>query len=258
MIMLKSRMILCLLMNNAGIFHNSRNFSLQPVGELVWIKQYLNFMAIDELVLLNVSRKPKSVNDFALHMRALLKTCFAPVSAGGGINNLDDIAVLLDSGADKVVINSSAFANKHFISQAAEKHGSQCIVVSIDVKKNKEANYKVYSGNGQKNTGHDVVAWAREVEALGAGEIFLTSIDNDGVGCGYDLELLKLVTQNVGIPVIASGGVGEFSHLTQGVTEGKVQAVSAANIFHYIGEGLSKARQHMMESEVNFPMWNFM
>lgn len=255
--MLKKRMILCLLMNNDGVFFNSHGFKLQPVGELDWIRRYLNFEAIDELVLLNVARDDKNVARFSEHLLQLAKYCFVPICAGGGITSREDIRFLLDSGADKVAINSHAFVDPDFLSGAAAVYGSQCIVSSIDVRKSGGA-YQVLDKCGTRNTGHQALEWATRVEALGAGEIFLTSIDQDGHGNGYDIDLVKSVVDAVSVPVIASGGVGEFDHLVDGVTAGGAAAVSAANIFHFIGNGLINAKKHIADRGLNFPMWNFM
>lgn len=254
--MLKKRMILCLLMRNDGVFCNSRNFALQPVGELSWIRRYLDFLAIDELVLLNVDRERKSVPLFSEQMMALARLCFVPISAGGGVETIADFETLLGGGADKVVINTHAVREPEFITESARRFGSQCVVVSIDSKRVMGKD-RVMASNGSHNSGLDVIDWAREVERRGAGEIFLTSIDRDGTGIGYDLDLLRSVVDAVSIPVIASGGVGEFQHLTDGIERGGASAVSAANIFHYIGNGLVKAKQHMISKGSSVPMWNF-
>ena len=185
--MLKNRMILCLLMTNDGVFCNSRNFTLQPVGELNWIRKYLDFLAIDELVLLNVDRDRKSVVRFSEQMMALGKLCFVPISAGGGVATLADFETLLDSGADKVVVNTQALHEPDFITAAARRFGSQCVVVSIDCKRRLGGD-RVMAMNGSEDTGREAVDWAREVEGRGAGEIFFTSIDRDGTGAGYDLD----------------------------------------------------------------------
>jgi imidazole glycerol-phosphate synthase subunit HisF len=179
-----------------------------------------------------------------------------PISAGGGVTTLTDFETLLDSGADKVVVNSQALREPQFITEAARRFGSQCVVISIDCKRRLGAN-RVMAMNGTVDTGREVVAWAREAEQRGAGEIFLTSIDRDGTGTGYDLDLLRSVVDAVNIPIIASGGVGEFQHLTDGIERGGASAVSAANIFHYIGNGLVKAKQHMISKGASVPMWNF-
>jgi imidazole glycerol-phosphate synthase subunit HisF len=256
--MVKKRMILCLLMRNDGIFVNSRNFTLQPVGELEWIKSYLDFNSIDELVLLNVDRGPKDVEDFSRHMQELACTCFVPIAAGGGVKSVRDFEILLDAGCDKVVVNSHAIVHPEFVTEAARRFGSQCVVASVDVKSDRDGGWHVWGANGSENTRMGVVDWARQLEDLGAGEIFLTSIDQDGVGKGYDLDLVRTVVDSVGVPVIASGGVGDFKHLVDGIIDGRAEAVSAANIFHYIGNGLLKAKKHIANQGLAFPMWNFM
>ena len=256
--MLKKRLILCLLLKK-DIFANSRNFNLQLVGNLETIAQYLNFDAIDELVLLEVSRDKRDMQKLSENIMELTKKCFIPITVGGGVSSICDIKLLLKSGADKVVINTTAIENPGFITEASKIFGSQCIVVSIDVKKNKEGKYEVYSHNGQKNTGKELIEWAKEVEKLGAGELFLTSIDKDGAGSGYDLELIKNVSEAVTIPVIASGGVGKFQHLVDGIKEGNASAVSAANLFHFIGDSLIKAKIYVQSKGLDFPhtLWNF-
>jgi imidazole glycerol-phosphate synthase subunit HisF len=254
--MLKKRMILCLLMTNDGVFCNSRNFTLQAVGELSWIRKYLDFLAIDELVLLNVDRERKSVARFSEQMTALAKFCFVPISAGGGVATLADFETLLDSGADKVVVNTQALREPEFITAAARRFGSQCVVISIDCERKLGGN-RVMGMNGSEDSGREAIVWAREVESRGAGEIFLTSIDRDGTGAGYDIDLRHHVVNAVNIPIIASGGVGGFQHLTEGIEIGGASAVSAANIFHYIGNGLVKAKQHMISNGASVPMWNF-
>lgn len=255
--MLKKRMILCLLMRNSGVFVNSRNFSLQSVGELAWIKRYLDFNAIDELVLLNVDRGEKDVRGFAKQMQELSRFCFVPITAGGGVRTLEHFEILLNLGADKVAVNTVFYDNPGFISEAAKVYGSQCVVASVDYRRQPSGVGITYAANGERNTGHDVVAWAKEVERRGAGEIFLTSIDRDGTGHGYDIEILRAVSSAVSIPVIASGGVGEFEHLAQGIRDGGANAVSAANIFHYIGNGLVKAKMYIRGQGLDFPTWNF-
>ena len=256
--MLKNRLILCLLLRE-GLFVNSRNFKLNPVGNLETILQYLHFEAIDELVFLNVSRNGKDVEAFSKDLEMVGRYCFIPIAAGGGVKSVDDFHRLLNSGADKIVINSVVFENPSLIQEAAKLFGSQCVVVSLDVKKTREGRYEVYSHNGSRNSGKDAVEVARRVEKLGAGEIFLTSIDRDGTCRGYDHELIRSVTTSVGIPVIASGGVGEFQHLVDGLNLGGAQAVSAANLFHFIGQSLRKAKDFLRQNDFNFPepLWNF-
>ncbi len=255
--MLKKRMILCLLMDNDGVFYNSRNFQIQPIGKMNWILNYLNFDAIDELILLNVDRNTKNVKSFSTHMRELSRYCFVPISSGGGVKSLIDFQILLESGADKIVVNSHALDHPDFINEAAETFGTQCVVASIDVKFHKPQNEMlIISENGTNVTDKNLLHWTKELETRGAGEIFLTSIDADGIGNGYNLELLKKVSRELRIPIIASGGVGELHHLAEGMKTG-VSAVSAANIFHYIGDGLTRAKEYLATESDEFPTFKF-
>lgn len=237
---------------------NSHNFKLQTVGNIETVTQYLNFEIIDELVILNADRQNKDVKHLAEIVREISKKCFVPITAGGGVSKTEDFNMLLRSGADKVAINTSAFENRELVIESSEIFGSQCVVASIDAKKEK-GHYTVYVKNGSLNINKNPVEWAKELEKLGAGEIFLTSIDRDGTGQGYDTELINSVASAVKIPLIASGGVGEFQHLVDGIIEGGISAVSAANIFHFIGEGMFKAKVYMGRSGLEFPhtLWNF-
>ena len=256
--MIRKRLILTLLIKDE-LFVNSRNFNLQTVINLYTIAQHLNFEAIDELVILNVSRGEKNLDRFCEQVKEIATNCFVPISAGGGVRSIDDFNKLLRSGADKVIINTAAIETPKLITEGAKFFGSQCMVVSIDAKKNKEGKYEVCSHNGKKNTKKEALTWAKEVEKLGAGELFLTSIDKDGIGQGYDLELIKKVSEAVTIPVIASGGVGEFEHLAQGIIKGHASAVSLANLFHFIGHNLINAKKYLQSKDLGFPepLWNF-
>jgi len=256
--MIKRRLILCLLLNK-GIFMNSRNFDLNPVGNIETIEQYLDFNSIDELVILNVERGEKNMDEFCAGVADVATRCFVPIAAGGGVKSIDDFHKLLNSGADKVIINTAAYENPELVTEAARVFGSQCVVASVDVKKNKKGSYEVWICNGSKNTGMDAFEWLKQLENLGAGEIFLTSIDEDGKCQGYDLALVKKASETVNIPIIVSGGVGEFEHLVDGIKEGHASAVSAANIFHFIGFSLTKAKVFLRTSGLNFPhtLWNF-
>ncbi|MBV1900665.1 MAG: imidazole glycerol phosphate synthase cyclase subunit [Kordiimonadaceae bacterium] len=255
--MLKKRMILCLMMDNEGVFYNSRNFEIQPIGKLDWILRYLNFDAIDELVILNVSRKPKSVGAFSAHMRALSRYCFVPISAGGGVTSTEDFRTLLESGADKIVVNTAAHTQPNFITEAADIFGRQCVVASVDIKHHKVSGQTfVMTENGTVQANSSPENWLKTLEARGAGEIFLTSCDADGAGKGYDLDWIKNAYSWVNIPIIASGGVGEFQHLADGIEAG-ASAVSAANLFHYIGDGLTRAKEFLAHENKGFPTFIF-
>lgn len=245
---LKKRLILTLLVD-PPFFCNSRNFKLQKMVDCETVIQHLDLRAIDELVLLNVGGCDK-FEDFLSIIKQISKKCFIPISAGGGIRELDDVQRLLDCGADKVVINTASMR----IFELSRRFGSQCIVVSVDVKVDKDNKYWVYR-NGLRMP-YEVVSWIKEMEINGAGEIYLTSIDRDGRGIGYDTNLLFKVCRQVSIPVIASGGVGEFSHLADGIHNG-ADAVSLANLFLFIGTNLINAKKVMSGSGVDCPLWNF-
>jgi len=256
--LLRKRLILSLLIKGE-LFVNSRNFKLQTIINLYTIAQHLNFEAIDELVILNVAREDKNIDRFCEQVKEIATNCFVPISAGGGVKSIEGFTKLLRSGADKIIINTAAIENPEFITQGAEIYGSQCLVVSVDVKKNREGIYEVYAHNGQQNTSIEVIDWVKQIEELGGGEIYLTSIEQDGIGQGYDCKLVRTVADAVTIPVIASGGVGEFDHLAEGIVEGNASAVSLANLFHFIGHNLINAKKFLQSKDLGFPepLWNF-
>ena len=242
--MMRPRLIVCLLLKN-GLIVRSELFKIhQIIGNPIDTVHRLSGWNVDELVILDISET--NYHDMRrddLHvsysgsgtldlLEKISEVCFMPLSFGGRIASLEDIQERLSSGADKCIINTKAIENPQLISDASKAFGSQCIVVSIDVKVNASGMYEVYSCGGEKPTGLDPVLHAKEMERLGAGEIFLNSIDRDGIGNGYDIELINRVTSAVAIPVIACGGVGSYEHFVEGVVEGKANAVAAANIFH--------------------------
>lgn len=238
----------------------SRNFRLQQVGNLQWLKQYYNFNAIafsiDELVILNVERtEPKNIDLFSQQVIELSKSCFMPIAAGGGIYSIEDGYKLLHSGADKLVINTPIIEQPALISLLASTFGRQCIVVAIDCKKVGET-YHTYIHNGLLKTGLTVGQMLQKAEALGAGEIYLTSIDKDGTGQGYDIKLLQMASKQTQLPIIASGGVGKYEHFFEGIQKGKVNAVSTANIYNFIKDGLTKSRDYTKQQGIPFAEWN--
>lgn len=256
--MIRNRLVLCLMMKGE-LFMNSRQFLLNPVGNLETILQYLHFDAVDEIVVLNVQRGAKDMSSFARHLRDLLRVCFVPVAAGGGVRSLEHCQALLNAGADKIVVNSAVVEDPDFVRAAANRYGSQCIVHSIDVRRDRGGRSLAWIHDGTVNSKLDPVELAKRSEELGVGEIFLTSIDRDGTCQGYDIPLVRSVVEAVGIPVITSGGVGDFRHLVEGVKDGGATAVSAGNIFHFIGHGLTKAKAYVRDNGLNFPdpLWNF-
>lgn len=256
------RLIPCLLLKN-GLLMRSQTFSVhQVIGNPMSTVERFSSWNVDELVILDISKD--DVHDLrrddlaqryegssALDvLRAIAKVCFMPLAFGGRIRNLDDIAARLEAGADKVVINSQALATPQFVEAAARKFGSQCIVVSMDAKLRAPGKYEIFSQSGTLPSGKTPGVWAKEVEDLGAGEILLNSIDHDGSGLGYDLDLISSVTSSVSIPVIALGGVGNYGHFAPGITSAGASAVSAANIFHFFELSYPLARQACMDSGV--------
>ena len=187
-------------------------------------------------------------------VRRTAEQCFMPLTVGGGVRALDDIRNLLLSGADKVSINSAAVARREFVKEAAEKFGSQCIVVAIDAKEVSSGKFEIFTHGGRKETGIDAVEFAKEVTALGAGEILLTSMDRDGTGKGFNIALTRAVADAVSIPVIASGGVGTLDHLVEGIRDGHATAVLAASIFHFGTFTIGQAKAHMAKSGIPMRM----
>lgn len=257
--MLKKRLIFTLLSQN-GVFQLSRNFSLQAVGNLDWLRKYYDLSSIsrsvDELVLLNVARGEKRMESFCQDVSKLSSFCFMPIAAGGGIQSLDDAHRLLDSGADKLVVNSALFTRPDLVRDLVQVFGRQCIVASLDYKIT-ALGAEVILENGQRPSGLTLEQAIVLAEGAGAGELYVTSIDRDGTGQGYDLEALAMVSNFCRVPVIASGGVGDFRHLLEGLRLKNVTGVSTANIYNFLGDGLTKARRFIEEGDVPLAHWNF-
>lgn len=241
--MIKTRVIPVLLLKDGLLVRSEGFFDHSVIGDPFFEVARFNEWNVDELIYLNITGKKNlsigrsdhkhesMVNDQAL-LKEVSKTCFMPLIWGGGISSVSEVRETLRNGADKVSINSAAIDNPSLIREASGKFGSQAVVVSIDSKCNEDGQYEVYRNGGREKTGMLVQDWAKEMEYLGAGEILLQSIDNDGKGGGYDIELIKSVASNVNIPVIACGGVGSFEHYADGIEAGAT-AVAAANIWHF-------------------------
>lgn len=255
--MVKKRLIFTLLMQD-NTFMLSRNFRLQEVGDLSWLKDNyeLNSLlySIDELVVLNVSREKRDLSSFNANLAELVKDCLMPVAAGGGISSDEDVQNTLNSGVDKIVINTLFFRNIAMVSRIVKRFGSQCVVASLDYKiiDNKRI---VFIENGTVNTGIGVAEVARRAIDAGAGEVYLTSIDKDGTGQGYDLEGISEITSFLTVPVIASGGVGKFDQFYEGIRMGKADAVSTANLFYFMGDALTEARNALKSSGLSMATW---
>ncbi len=255
--MLKNRLIFTLVYNN-GSYMLSRNFRIQTVGDLEWLKENYNFNAIafsiDELIVLNVERKHKNIDDFSNHLIQLSKNCFLPISAGGGIRSLDDAYKLLNSGVDKLIVNTPIIEQPDLVSELARTFGRQCIIASIDCKK-EQNDYSVYIEDGTKNTNLSMDEVLKKAENLGAGEIYLTSIERDGTGQGLDMELIRRAGHLTKLPIIASGGVGKYEHFVECIKEG--YAVATANIYNFIVDGLIKARQFIQKQDIELATWDY-
>lgn len=246
--MLKKRLIACLIWSKGMIVQSIGFKHTNIVGNAITAVDFFNTWAVDEIIILNASREDEYTAEFLQIIEDLSERCFVPLSAGGWIKDCEDIRQLLFRGADKVIINTQGFKHPEFITRASTKFGSQCIVASIDVKKNEHGFYEVVIDRGRESTGMNAQKWARKVEKLGAGEIFLTSIDMDGSRDGYNHDILKKISLNVDIPVIASGGVGDWSHMVDGIKIGMADAVSAANIFHFHEQSTKIAKDHLKEA----------
>lgn len=248
--MLRKRLIPSLLVRDGRIVQSIQFRHTNVIGNAITAVDFFNGWAVDEILILDVSREHTGHEEFVEIIDELSERCFVPLLAGGWITELRDIENLLEHGADKVVINTQAYRRPAFISEAARTFGSQCITVSIDVRRIDGGRLRVFVDRGREDTGLSPADWARAVESQGAGEILLTSIDHDGMRAGYDLPLLTMVTEAVSIPVIAFGGVGHWQHLVDGINEGGAEAVSAGNIFHFTEHSTKKAKEFMRDAGV--------
>lgn len=232
--MYTKRIIPCLDCNNGRVVKGTNFINLRDAGDPVEVASAYDKAGADEVVFLDITATSDGRNTTVDLVRRVAEKVFIPFTVGGGIRTVEDFRTLLREGADKISINSSAIKTPELISNAADKFGSQCVVVAIDAKKRKDnKGWDVFSAGGRLNTGLDAVQWAMKANKLGAGEILLTSMDCDGTKGGYDLELTKIISENVSIPVIASGGAGTKEHFYDAFSIGKADAVLAASLFHY-------------------------
>ena len=230
--MLKIRIIPCLDVKNGRVVKGVNFVNLVDAGDPVEAAQAYDEAGADELCFLDITASHENRSILLDVVKRTAEKCFMPLTVGGGVRTNEDIKMLLDSGADKVSINTSAITNPNFIKEASEAFGSQCIVVAIDAKRNNDG-WQIFTHGGREPTGIDPIDFAEKAESLGAGEILLTSMDRDGTKKGYDTDLLNKITKTLEIPVIASGGVGNIDHLIDGIKEGGASAVLAASIFHF-------------------------
>ncbi len=231
--MYAKRIIPCLDIKDGRVVKGVNFVSLRDAGDPVEAAVEYDRQGADELVLLDINASADSRGILTQVVERVAQSIFIPFTVGGGIRTVEDFTAILRAGADKVSVNSSALRNPELIRQAARRFGSQCVVVAMDAKRRPEGSWTLYLNGGRVDTGRDALEWAKEVEALGAGEILLTSMDRDGVKTGYDLELTRAVSEAVGIPVIASGGAGEKAHFYEAFTTGRADAALAASLFHF-------------------------
>lgn len=246
------RIIPCLDVCNGRVVKGVNFVDLKDAGDPVEIGMAYDKAGADELVFLDITASSDGRNTVVDMVRKVAEQIFIPFTVGGGIRTVDDFKALLREGADKISINSSAINTPRLISDAADKFGSQCVVVAIDARKREDGSeWNIYKNGGRIDVGIDAVEWAREVERLGAGEILLTSMDGDGTKAGYDLDLTKAIAEAVSIPVIASGGAGKLEHFYDALTEGKADAALAASLFHYKELEIREVKEYLRDRGVS-------
>ena len=245
--MLAKRIIPCLDVTAGRVVKGINFLELKDAGDHVEIARRYDEQGADEITFLDITASSDG-RDLILHIiEQVASQVFIPLTVGGGVREVADVRRLLNAGADKVSMNSAAVANPDLISQASAKYGSQCIVVAIDAKKTADNLWQVFTHGGRNNTGIDAITWAKEVSLRGAGEILLTSMDRDGTKNGFDLELVRRVSDSVSVPVIASGGVGSLQDLADGIIQGHADAVLAASIFHYGQATVGQAKEYLAQ-----------
>ncbi|MCK4587867.1 MAG: imidazole glycerol phosphate synthase subunit HisF [Gammaproteobacteria bacterium] len=246
---LAKRIIPCLDVDNGRVVKGVQFVDIRDAGDPVEIAKRYDQEGADEITFLDITASSDNRETMVHVVEEVAGQVFIPLTVGGGIRTVDDIRRMLNAGADKVGINTAAVFNPEFVREAAEKFGSQCIVVAIDAKcvstDDEAKRWEIFTHGGRKPTGIDAIEWAKKMVDYGAGEILLTSMDRDGTKIGFDLELTRAVSDAVSVPVIASGGVGELKHLAEGVTEGKADAVLAASIFHFGEYTIEEAKRAM-------------
>jgi len=246
---LAKRIIPCLDVDNGRVVKGVKFVDIRDAGDPVEIARRYDREGADEITFLDITATHDNRDTIVHVVEQVAGEVFIPLTVGGGIRTLEDIRRMLNAGADKVGINSAAVANPEFVRDAAERFGSQCIVVAIDAKKvsqtGEASRWEIFTHGGRKPTGIDAIAWAKKMVGYGAGEILLTSMDRDGTREGFDLPLTRAISEAVTVPVIASGGVGNLDHLADGILEGKADAVLAASIFHFAEYTIEQAKQRM-------------
>lgn len=253
--MFTKRIIPCLDVNNGRVVKGTNFVNLRDAGDPVEVAELYDKAGADELVFLDITASSDRRETTVDLVRKVAEKVFIPFTVGGGIRNVEDFKLLLREGADKISINSSAIDNPRLISDAADKFGSQCVVVAIDAKRRADGSgWNIYKMGGRVDTGIDALEWAVKANKLGAGEILLTSMDCDGVKQGYDIELTRTIAENVSIPVIASGGAGKPEHFYDALTQGKADAALAASLFHYKELEIADLKKYLAQRGVSVRM----
>ncbi|MBQ8198647.1 MAG: imidazole glycerol phosphate synthase subunit HisF [Lachnospiraceae bacterium] len=244
------RIIPCLDVKNGRVVKGVNFVDLIDAGDPVAIAQAYDKAGADELVFLDITASSDNRNTVVDMVRKVAEKVFIPFTVGGGIRTVDDFKAILREGADKISVNSAAIMNPNLISEAADKFGSQCVVVAIDAKRTPDG-WHIFKNGGRVDMGIDAIEWAMKADKLGAGEILLTSMDCDGTKAGYDIELTRLISENVSIPVIASGGAGKLEHFYDALTEGKADAALAASLFHFKELEICEVKQYLRDRNVS-------
>lgn len=245
------RIIPCLDVKNGRVVKGINFVNLVDAGDPVQVGMAYDKAGADELVFLDITASSDQRNIVVDMVRRVAENIFIPFTVGGGIRTVDDFKAILREGADKISVNSAAIDNPYLISEAADKFGSQCVVLAIDAKRREDGSgWNIYKHGGRIDCGIDVVEWAMKAAGLGAGEILLTSMDCDGTKAGYDIELTRTISENVNVPVIASGGAGTKEHFYEALTEGKAEAALAASLFHYKELEISEVKEYLKSKNV--------
>ena len=251
---LAKRIIPCLDVDSGRVVKGVKFVDIRDAGDPVEIAKRYDEQGADEITFLDITASSDDRETMVHVVEQVAGQVFIPLTVGGGIRKVEDIRRMLNAGADKVAINTAAVFNPEFVKEAAEKFGSQCIVVAIDAKKTSAKGeidcWQIFTHGGRKATGLDAIEWAKKMVAFGAGEILLTSMDRDGTREGFDIELTRALSEAVSVPVIASGGVGHLDHLSEGIISGKADAVLAASIFHFGEYTMTQAKQHMQQAGI--------
>ena len=248
--MYTKRIIPCLDVNNNRVVKGINFVNLKDAGDPVEVAKAYDKAGADELVFLDITASSDARKTVIDMVSRVAENVFIPFTVGGGIRTVDDFKEILRAGADKISVNSAAINNPNLVAEAADKFGSQCVVVAIDAKRRPDGGWNIYKNGGRVDMGIDAVEWAMKVNELGAGEILLTSMDCDGTKAGYDIELTKIISENVSIPVIASGGAGNMQHFYDALTVGKADAALAASLFHFKELEINEVKRYLRQNNV--------